>query len=317
MDKERPLRTPELAEPRDTGVIQQISAFTQAIRPKEWVKNLLVFTGVIFSGSLVDTRALVVSVLGFILFCLASSGIYLVNDLCDLTKDQEHPVKRNRPLASGRLNVQIARAAALVFLLGSLAGSLALNQFFAAVIGAYIAICLAYSFKLKEYVILDVILIAIGFVLRAVSGAVLIGVEASLWLVLCTSMVALLIGFGKRRSELSLLENGAGRHRANLDEYTLEFLDSLMNICAGAAVITYALYTLAPETITRVGWSGMLFTIPFVIYGIFRYLYIVHREKGGGDPAQLLFSDRPMQLTIALWVSVVCAVVYIPTLRGH
>lgn len=283
------------------------------MRPKEWVKNLLVFTGVIFSGSLTNSHNLWTSVLGFIIFCSASSCIYILNDLCDLKADREHPLKTKRPLAAGTVNINVARLTALVLFSGSLLGALALSYPFALIIIVYLSICISYSLKLKEIVILDVILISTGFVLRAISGAVLIGVEVSEWLVLCTSMVALLVGFGKRRHELALLSESASNHRKSLSEYTIGFLDMTMGICGGAAVITYALYTTSNETVSRVGSHGMLVTIPFVVYGVFRYLFLIHVHAAGGDPVKLLFGDRPTQINLFLWILSAGLVIY---LRG-
>jgi 4-hydroxybenzoate polyprenyltransferase len=284
------------------------------MRPKEWTKNLLVFTGLIFSRSLTDAGNIWVSFLGFLIFCAASSGIYLFNDLCDIKEDREHPIKRNRPLASGALGVNVARFAMLILFATAAFGSLALSHGFAAIIGVYLTTCLAYSFRLKDIVILDVILIASGFGLRAISGAVILGVEVSEWLVLCTSMVALLVGFGKRRHELVLLEEAAENHRRSLSDYSIAFLDSIMNICAGAAVVAYALYTRADETIERIGSRAMLLTIPFVVYGVFRYLFLIHKKKSGGDPVQLLFRDRPTLLNLLLWIATAGLVIYLPRL---
>jgi 4-hydroxybenzoate polyprenyltransferase len=284
------------------------------MRPREWSKNLLVFSSLIFSKSLTDSANIWITVAGFAVFCAAASGVYVFNDLCDLRQDREHPTKRNRPIASGQLNLNLARLAAV--LLFTLAGICAwiLNPAFAAVVAIYLTTCLAYSLKLKNIVILDVILIASGFVLRAVSGAVLLNVVASEWLVLCTSMVALLIGFGKRRHELTLLEGAAGNHRPSLGDYSIGFLDAIMNICAGAAVLTYALYTKADDTVARVGSRGMLVTIPFVVYGVFRYLFLIHRREAGGDPVQILFRDRPTMLNLLLWITTAGFVIYLPKL---
>lgn len=296
------------------AVTRNLRGLIVEMRPQEWSKNLLVFSGVIFSRSLTDINNLGISLLGFAVFCAASSGVYLFNDLCDLKQDREHPVKRNRPLASGMLNANLARFAMVSLFAVAMIGALQLNGSFALVISVYLVTCLAYSLKLKDIVILDVILIASGFVLRAVSGAVLIGVEASEWLVLCTSMVALLIGFGKRRHELVLLDDDAGNHRASLSDYSVEFLNSIMNICAGAALLTYALYTRADETVARVGSNGMLVTIPFVVYGIFRYLFLIHKRQAGGDPVQILFRDRPTMVNLLLWILTVGLVIYVPKL---
>lgn len=303
----------ENIQPKDAiSLSRTLRSLLVELRPREWTKNLLVFTGLIFSRSLTDAHNIGICILGFVLFCCASSGVYLFNDLCDIKEDREHPIKRNRPLASGALNANLARFVMILLFSIAAFGSLWLNHGFALVIGIYLATCLAYSFKLKDIVILDVILIASGFVLRAISGAIIIGVEVSEWLVLCTSMVALLVGFGKRRHELVLLEETAENHRRSLSDYSISFLDSIMNICAGAAVLTYALYTRADETVERVGSHAMLLTLPFVVYGVFRYLFLIHKKEAGGDPVQLLFRDRPTLLNLVLWVLTAGLIIYLP-----
>ena len=306
------MKTIEIEQPVGFRLSQNLSGLIIEMRPPEWAKNLLVFSGVIFSKSLTDPLNLWTSFLGFAVFCCASSSVYLFNDICDLEADREHPVKRNRPLASGTLNLNLARLAMVVLFTIATIGALWLSHAFAIVIAVYLTLCLAYSLKLKDVVILDVIIISTGFVLRAISGAVLIGVEVSEWLVLCTSMVALLVGFGKRRHELVLLEESAGNHRRSLSDYSTGFLDSIMAICAGAALITYALYTRADETVARVGSRWMIITIPFVVYGIFRYLFLIHKRRGGGDPVQILFRDRPTLLNLLLWILTVGIVIYVP-----
>jgi 4-hydroxybenzoate polyprenyltransferase len=305
----------EIVHPKvGVSLSQTVRGLIVELRPKEWTKNLLVFTGLIFSRSLTDAHNVWISFLGFAVFCAAASGVYLFNDLCDLREDREHPIKRHRPLASGALNVNLARFAMLLLFALAAFGALRLSYGFAAIIGIYLVTCLAYSFRLKDIVILDVILIASGFVLRAISGAVIIGVEVSEWLVLCTSMVALLVGFGKRRHELVLLEEAAENHRRSLSDYSIAFLDSIMNICAGAAVVAYALYTRADETVARVGSRAMLVTIPFVVYGVFRYLFLIHKKEVGGDPVQLLFRDRPTLLNLLLWILTAGLIIYLPKL---
>ncbi len=306
------MKTIEIEQPATFTVGQNLRGLIVEMRPQEWTKNLLVFSGVIFSKSLTDINNLWVTLLGFAVFCAASSCIYLLNDLCDLDADREHPVKRNRPMASGMLNITVARIAMFGLFLTAAIGSFALNRSFAFVVAVYLLTCIAYSLRLKDIVILDVILIASGFVLRAVSGAVLINVAPSEWLVLCTSMVALLIGFGKRRHEIVLLEENAQNHRRSLSDYSIEFLNSIMNICAGAAVVTYALYTRADETVARVGSSAMLITIPFVVYGVFRYLFLIYKHQAGGDPVQILLHDRPTLLNLILWIVTVGIVIYLP-----
>ncbi len=308
------MKTIEIEQPLSFTIVQNLRGLIVEMRPQEWAKNLLVFSGVIFSKSLTDINNLWISLLGFTVFCAASSGVYIFNDLCDLKHDREHPVKRNRPLASGALNVNLARFAMAVLFAIATIGSLALSHGFALVIAVYLITCLAYSLKLKDIVILDVIVIANGFVLRAISGAILIGVDVSEWLVLCTSMVALLVGFGKRRHEMVLLENSAGNHRRSLSDYSLQFLDSIMAICAGAALITYALYTRADETVARVGSRGMLVTIPFVVYGVFRYLFLVQKGMEGGSPVRILYFDRPTRRNLLLWILIVILVLYLPVI---
>jgi len=308
------VKTLEIEHPGTLSIGRNLRGLFVEMRPQEWVKNLLVFSGVIFSRSLTDFDNIRVSCIGFLLFCAASSGVYLFNDLCDLKSDREHPVKRFRPLAAGSLSVGLARIMMIALFLTAALGSLALNHRFALIIAVYLITCLAYSLRLKDVVILDVILIASGFVLRAASGAILIGVDVSEWLVLCTSMVALLVGFGKRRHELVLLADAAENHRRSLSDYSLEFLDSIMAILSGAALITYALYTRADETVVRVGSHGMLITIPFVVYGIFRYLFLIHKRQAGGDPVQILFRDRPTLLNLLPWIVTVGLVIYPPRL---
>jgi 4-hydroxybenzoate polyprenyltransferase len=310
------LKVLDVQEPLTWTAASNLRGLVLTMRPREWSKNLLVFSSLIFSKSLTDPRNLVVTVAGFAAFCAASSGVYLFNDLCDLKADREHPTKRDRPIASGQLNLNVARFAALtLFAAAGITGWL-LNPAFAAVIAVYTITCIGYSLGLKNVVILDVILIATGFVLRAISGAVLINVVASEWLVLCTSMVALLIGFGKRRHELVLLEDAAQNHRKSLGEYSILFLDAVMNICAGAAVLTYALYTKADDTVARVGSHWMLATIPFVVYGVFRYLFLIHRKQAGGDPVHILFHDRPTLLNLLLWITAAGLVIYLPRFIG-
>jgi len=304
----------EIEQPASWTLRKNLRGLLIEMRPQEWVKNLLVFSGLIFSRSLFDLHGLWTSLLGFVIFCAASSGIYIFNDLCDIEADRAHPIKSSRPLAAGDLNINLARIAMVIFFTAAAVGSLALSPRFALIIVLYLVCCVAYSLQLKNVVILDVILIASGFVLRAISGPVLIDVTISEWLIICTSMVALLAGFGKRRHELTLLRSAASTHRKNLSEYSVSFLDSIMVICAGAALITYALYTRADETVARVGSQWMLITIPFVVYGVFRYLFLIHQRDAGGDPVKILFHDRPTILNLLLWLVAVILVVYLPSL---
>lgn len=287
-----------------------LKEYALALRPHQWVKNVLVFGALVFSRSLLDWSAIRLSMSAFLLFCAASSGIYLLNDLRDIDQDRKHPAKRLRPLASGAVHPSVAFAMMGVLLVGSLVGSFVLRAEFAVILLSYVILNIAYSFGLKRMVIVDVMVIALGFVFRAVAGAVVIGVATSPWLILCTLTLALLVGFGKRRHELSLLGGDAQAHRASLESYSLPFLDMMMGISGATAVVTYSLYTLAAETVARVGTHYLVLTVPWVMYGIFRYLYLVHQQKEGGDPSHLFVSDSPTLVNAILWAVTVCLVIY-------
>jgi len=283
-----------------------------SLRPHQWVKNLLVFVGLIFSQSLLIWSEVRNSLIAFGLFCAASSAIYLLNDVCDMEEDRKHPGKRLRPVAQGTLSPTAAIVAMLLLATVGVVGGFALNVPFGLVISTYLALTVAYSLGLKQLVIVDVMLIAFGFVLRAVGGAVAVGVAASPWLVICTLLLSLVVGFGKRRHELTLLQGGAGDHRKTLEAYSIEFLDMMVSISAGAAVVSYALYTMAAETVARVGSSGLLITTPFVIYGVFRYLYLLHEKSEGGDPALMFLKDRATLVNGLLWLAAILLVLYVP-----
>ncbi len=289
-------------------------ALALSLRPHQWVKNLLVFGGLVFSRSMSDPIAVLHSFHAFLLFCFAASSIYLLNDVNDIAEDRRHPTKRLRPVAAGLISRATAIAAMLFLAIGSIISAFTINRTFGGVLAVYVLMNVAYSLKLKQVVILDVMLISLGFVLRAIGGAVAIGVPASSWMVLCTMTLALLVGFGKRRNELAILRGDASQHRSNLDEYSLPFLDVMMTISAGAAVVTYALYTTASASQTsHVGSPMLVLTTPFVIYGIFRYLYLVHQRTEGGDPSRLFVSDRPLLLNGVLWILASSLAIYGPT----
>ena len=288
-------------------------ALSLSLRPHQWVKNLLIFGGLVFSRSMSDPIAVLHSVHAFLLFCFAASSIYLLNDVNDIEEDRKHPTKRLRPVAAGMISRGTAIGVMLFLAFGSVASAFTINRTFGGVLALYVLMNVAYSLKLKQVVILDVMLIAFGFVLRAIGGAVAIGVPASSWLVLCTLTLALLVGFGKRRNELAVLQGNAKEHRSNLEEYSLPFLDLMMTISGGAAVVMYALYTTASANTGRAGSPLLSLTTPFVMYGIFRYLYLVHRHSEGGDPSKLFVSDRPFLANGVLWVLACCLAIYGPT----
>ena len=269
-----------------------------AMRPKQWTKNGVVFIAVIFAHRLTDLRAVALGVLAVAIFCLVSGVVYLVNDLVDVEKDRQHPYKRHRPLPSGRLSPRTAVVAAATIGLGSLLVSALLSPLFALAVAAYVALNLLYSFYLKNVVLLDLFGIAGGFLLRAAGGAWIIGVEISPWLYLCTLLGALFLGLGKRRHEILVLEGTAASHRKILGEYTTEFLEELISIISAALLVSYSLYTYFAYQKTH----AMMATVPFAVYGIFRYLYLVHLKSEGGAPEEILLRDRPLLADIALWV---------------
>src|SRR5512139_345157 len=295
-------------------------ALLVSLRPHQWTKNLVVLAALAFSKHLFDADAVVRAGAAFVVFCALSGAAYLANDLVDAERDRAHPVKRNRPIASGALAPPVARAAgASLFALGLLA-SWALGPGFFLCALAYLGLNLAYTFGLKNLVILDVLAIAVGFVLRAVAGAVVIQVVFSSWLVVCTLLLALFLSLAKRRHELVTLEDAAG-HRSILAEYSPYLLDQMTAVVTASCLMAYAFYTLAPETVEKYRTDRLALTIPFVIYGIFRYLYLVHRKEQGGSPTEVLLADRPLLAAVALWAAAVIAIVYtapgLPVPRGH
>jgi 4-hydroxybenzoate polyprenyltransferase len=286
-------------------------ALWTALRPRQWAKNLLVLAPLIFSRHLFARAAVADSLLAFALFCLASSAGYLINDIRDLHQDRMHPAKRLRPLAAGRLKVGVAAGAGIVLLLAGLSVSFRLGNSFALALAGYCLVSLAYTFMLKRVVIVDVFAIAAGFVLRAVAGALAIGVEMSSWLLICTTLLALLVGFGKRRHELMLLKEGAGGHRRVLEEYSPRFLDMMIGITAAATVMSYALYTASEETVERFHTRALFLTLPFVLYGVFRYLYLMYHAGRGGDPVETAFGDRATLVNLLLWTAAVVVILYL------
>ncbi|MDO8689829.1 MAG: decaprenyl-phosphate phosphoribosyltransferase [Dehalococcoidia bacterium] len=279
-----------------------------SMRPRQWTKNLIILLPLPFtvnqswylSEFLTIGRMALNSVAAVAVFCMLSGSIYLINDLTDIEKDRQHPHKRRRPLASGRLGRAPALVAVGVLLAVSLPASFLLNWIFGVVALVYFAIMVSYSFVLKHIVLVDVLTISVGFVLRAVAGAVAIKVPISPWLYVCTIMLALFLGLGKRRHELILLEGAAGQHRQILEEYSAELLEQLMVLVGAATVMAYSLYTFSAENVPKN--YAMMLTIPYVLYGIFRYLYLVHIKDEGGSPEELLMRDRPIMISIALWL---------------
>lgn len=269
------------------------------MRPKQWVKNLLVYAGVVFDRHLFEASYLLTATLAFIIFCAISSAVYLLNDLVDIEKDRQHPRKRLRPLASGKLKKSQAIVAMVALVVISLPAAFLLQPFFGLIALAYFVLQIGYCFYLKNIVIIDVFTIASGFVLRAVGGALVIQVLVSPWLLVCTMLGALFIGLAKRRHELVLLAEGASDHRQILKEYSSELVQEMISVVTSSVVVAYSLYTITYDKLPKN--NLMALTIPFVLYGIFRYLYLVYRKDEGGSPEELLLKDVPLLICVVLW----------------
>jgi 4-hydroxybenzoate polyprenyltransferase len=288
-----------------------IKEIIKSLRPYQWTKNFFVFAPLIFSENVFNFPLTLKSIVAFALFCVLSGAIYIWNDLRDIDEDKLHPVKSQRPLASGRLEKTPA-VVAFVFLcvLGlGLSFVLNLNFFFLAL--GYVLLQLAYSGWLKHVVILDVLLVAAGFLIRVIAGGVAIGVEISAWLLICTFLLALFIALSKRRHELIFLEKDASNHRPILKEYSPYLLDQMISVVTASTVIAYCLYTISEETIAKFGSSNLIFTVPFVLYGIFRYLYLIHQKCEGGSPESLLIKDKPFFIAILLWIVSSILILYV------
>lgn len=281
------------------------SLLLKTMRPKQWTKNLIVFAGLIFSQTAFEEGNFMLSLYAFFIFCLLSGSVYLINDLVDVQKDRAHPEKRRRPIASGELGVSAAVIGAAAAALFSLAGAFVLDLELGLIALIYFLTTLSYTFKLKNIVIIDVIVIAIGFVFRALAGVVIIDVNLSPWLLMCTFLLALYLALNKRRHELVLLDANAISHRRILDEYTPAMLDQMISVATSSTVMAYSLYTF-----TSGHPVSLMATIPFVIYGIFRYQYLVHSRDIGGSPETALLKDLPMVVNILLWVGVCLVILY-------
>lgn len=282
-----------------------------SMRPQQIPKNLALLAALIFSRNFFDPSCYLKTLAAILLFTFVSGGVYLLNDACDVEADRAHPDKKNRPLASGRLDKAWAEAIAAVILVWALALSYLLSPSFSCFIALYIGIELAYTFWLKNVVIVDVFCIASGFMLRVLSGAAVISVPVSSWFLICTIFLSLFLALAKRRNEIVVLGPEAATHRAVLREYSLGFLDQLIMVVTACSILSYALYTLSPETVAKFGSQKLEFTIPFVVYGVFRYLYLVYQKKLGGAPEKILFTDKPTWINLIFYVATVLAVIYL------
>jgi len=289
-----------------------LKALVLTLRPEQWTKNLLVFAGIVFGGRLLEVTAIWSAVAAFAVFCALSSAVYIFNDLADREADRQHPLKSMRPIAAGDLSPTTAAFAGVALAGAALAAATIMNPQLGLAAAAYLVLLLLYSAALKHFVIVDVLVISGGFVLRAAAGAVAVNVPISHWLLVCTTLLALFLALSKRRHELTLLGDGAVGHRRILEEYSPYLLDQMIAVVTASTLAAYTLYTTDAETAARLGTTRLGLTIPFVLYGIFRYLYLVHQKRGGGSPSTLLATDRPLLACVALWAVSVAVILYFP-----
>ncbi len=282
-----------------------------ALRPKQWIKNVIVFAGLFFAEDISDVHKIIPAVLAFLLFCMVSSGGYLINDVMDRKKDALHPKKKLRPIASGRVPVAPALALAGILLLAGIGMSLSLRLSFGILIIFYVSLTISYSLLLKRIIILDVLVIASGFVLRAIGGTLAIEEAISSWLIICTIFLSLFLALTKRRSEIIALGENAATVRKTLAGYSPQFLDQMINTATAACLMSYSLYTLDSNTVAKFGTRNLAFTLPFVMYGLFRYLFLVHHHNIGESPEVALLHDKPIILCILLYVGTVTAIIYL------
>ncbi len=305
-----PTAPPGCAETNVGARSSTIGSLIQSLRPGQWVKNGFVFAALLFSRNLMDWHRTALATLAAVVFCTISSAAYLLNDVIDAPEDRNHPVKRLRPLASGRLRVRTAVSVAAWLALAALATAWTLDRRFFLVVASYFGVSLLYSWLLKRVMLLDVFVIAAGFVFRVLGGGVVIHVELSAWLVVCTTLLALFLALSKRRHELVLLGESAPGHRSNLASYSPYFLDQLIGIVTASTVMSYSLYTLSADVRSRFPGKRLELTIPFVLFGIFRYLYLVHRHEEGGNPTRLLFTDPVLLSAVLLWAASIILIIY-------
>jgi 4-hydroxybenzoate polyprenyltransferase len=287
-----------------------------SLRPAQWAKNLFVLAPIVFSGLLLRPGMTVRAALAVIAFCAASSVVYLINDLRDREEDRRHPLKRLRPIAAGTLKVPVAAAAVAALVALAVALSIELGLGFGLILGSYLVLNLLYTFWFKHMVILDVMTISLGFVLRVEAGAEAAQVAVSSWLFLCTTFLALFLAFSKRRHEITLLAHAAAGQRRVLDQYSPAFLDQMINVVTASSVLSYALYSVAPETVQKYHTHDLIYTIPMVLYGIFRYLYLMYQRPGERNPTEAILRDPPFLINLALWGIAVVWIVYGGGLRG-
>jgi 4-hydroxybenzoate polyprenyltransferase len=281
-----------------------------SMRPHHWVKNIFIFAGLIFSGNLLQSEMLIRAWVGFFLFSFMSSSIYLFNDIIDMQNDKCHSKKSKRPIAAGKLNVLYGYLASVILATIAVLGSFFWDRGFLIILALYGVLNLVYTLKIKQIVILDVMMIAIGFVLRIVAGTTLVGVRPSEWLIFCTMTVSLFLGFSKRRQELVFSDSNRNNQQKILLDYSISFIDQMIAVVTASTIISYGLYTVSAETIARFGTRKLIFTFPFVLYGIFRYLYLIYHKSTGDNPTDIVLRDIPFILNGILWFGTVILIIY-------
>ncbi len=287
-----------------------IKNIIRALRPRQWTKNIALFAGLIFSQNFFHLTKTATVLAAVLIFCIASSSIYLFNDVLDIEQDRKHPLKRLRPIASGQLSKSFALMIAYVLIVWSMAMAFLLDRNFSLLLAVYFIIGILYSVCLKNIVIIDLFCIASGFLLRVLCGVVVIGVPISHWLLSCTIFLSLFLALGKRRAEMVLLKKEALEHRSVLCEYSLSFIDQMITIVAASTILSYVLYTFSSETIAKFHTNNLSYSVPFVIYGVFRYLYLLYQKNEGGSPEKLLFSHKPLLYNLICYLVVVVAIIY-------
>jgi len=280
------------------------------MRPQQWTKNLAVFVALVFAQGITEPSLLGISISAFVVFCVLCGGIYILNDIVDVESDRKHPLKCKRPIASGAMGAGLGGWVSMGAVSGSMLGAFAISRLFGFVALGYLALQLAYTFRLKHEVIIDTFCIAASFFLRVIGGACAISVEVSPWLLVCTFFLSLFLALSKRRHEVLLLQESAQGHRKVLRKYSVPLLDQMISVVSAGVVVSYSVYTLSPETVERFGTTNLVYTIPFVLYGVYRYFYLVHMKKLGGSPETALLSDKPLLINIILYAIVVGIVLY-------
>ncbi|HOV31949.1 MAG TPA: decaprenyl-phosphate phosphoribosyltransferase [Candidatus Hydrogenedens sp.] len=290
--------------------MKTISLLIRTLRVYQWTKNLLVFAAIIFAGELLNTTAIINSILAFFSFCFAASSTYIFNDLMDIEKDRLHPDKSKRPIASGEISIRTAVVLSLILAVFSFILAYILGPKFIGILLVYVFLTVSYSLLWKRFFLVDVLVLSLGFVTRAIAGAVAIHVIFSNWLIVCTLFLALFLSLGKRRGELLLLKDDAENHRSVLVYYTVEYLDQLLLIVSAGALISFTIYTCSQEVVVRLHTDQLYLSLPFVIYGLFRYLYLVRYQGEGSDPTKVLLTDKPIAICVALWALTNIGLIY-------